>query len=139
MNATRPPGLAGPFDTLDCGHGLWRVSQRTPRAAVVYLQGFRPPEGLEQCSLLSIDWQDAPGGAGARLTLPSGEVAVPVASAFVLEPLQHLYDALPLARPDPAALRFRRRVFRLVSVPGGSALIGWLAARVRRRAGTLGG
>jgi hypothetical protein len=64
----------------------------------------------------------------------SGERAVSVcaASAIVHEPLERLYESLPLASIDADARRFWRRVFRLVRIPGGRYLLKVLT-RARRR------
>ena len=132
MNATRPLTLTAPFDREDCGHGVWRLSERGPRAATVYLRGFMPPAGFDSCTSLSIDWLDS-GGAVVAVLLPRGTVTVPVASALVHEPRPGLYRTLPLAHYDAGQARFWQRIFRLVRVPGGRLLLSWLAARSRHR------
>ena len=55
--------------------------------------------------------------------------SVEAASAIVHEPLEHLYERLPLVSIDADARRFWRRVFRLVRIPGGRYLLKVLRAR----------
>ncbi|HMH88482.1 MAG TPA: hypothetical protein VK523_07555, partial [Steroidobacteraceae bacterium] len=59
------------------------------------------------------------------LTFMSGDrvATVEAASAIVHEPLEHLYESLPLVSIDADARRFWRRVFRLVRLPGGRFLL----------------
>jgi len=68
------------------------------------------------------------------LTFIAGEkvASVEAANAIVHEPLEHLYERLPLISIDADARRFWRRVFRLVRIPGGRYLLK-LLARSRRQ------
>ncbi len=79
---------------------------------------------------LGIEWH----AEKALLTFMSDErvASVEAASAIVHEPLEHLYERLPLVSIDADARRFWRRVFRLVRIPGGRYLLKALA-RSRRR------
>ena len=95
------------------------------------MHGSLPFAQLSKCESLGIEWL-AEGGAIVSLALPSQMVTVQVKSAFVQEPRPKIYGALPLGRPDARTLRFWRRVFALVRLPGGQFLLGWLAARTRR-------
>src|ERR1700733_14147701 len=58
--------------------------------------------------------------------------SVEAANAIVHEPLDQLYERLPLISIDADARRFWRRIFRLVRIPGGRFLLK-LLARSRRR------
>jgi len=58
--------------------------------------------------------------------------SVEAANAIVHEPLDQLYERLPLISIDANARRFWRRVFRLVRIPGGRYLLK-LLARSRRQ------
>jgi hypothetical protein len=117
--------FSGTFKASNLGHGAWRLSCAGPREMDVFLQGAE--RGAEQAfaaGLLadfSIEWR----GETALLSFVSGEriATVDAASAIVHEPLERLYDALPLVNVDADARRFWRRVFRLVSLPGGRYLL----------------
>jgi hypothetical protein len=54
----------------------------------------------------------------------------------VHEPLQDLYEGLPLASIDADARRFWRRVFRLVRLPGGRYLLRLLTLPASRQSRT---
>jgi hypothetical protein len=125
--------FSGSFVVEALGGGNWRISQVTPRAVAVYLHGADSAAaqafGTNQSGELSVEWQ----ARGARLTLSrDGSVqSMEAVSAIVHEPLEALYDCLPLASFDARAQRFWRRVFRVVRIPGGRLLLG-LFARSRR-------
>lgn len=123
--------MSAPFDIEDCGHGLWCLRPQLQRAKSVYVRGSLPVAQLSKSTRVEIEWPDG-GGAVVKLGLPSGSLSVPVASAFALEALPALYDALPLGRVDGRSRRFWGRVFSLVRLPGGRFLLGWLARRNRR-------
>ena len=123
--------LIAPFDVEDCGRGLWCLRQHTALDVAVFVHGSLPFAQLSNCESLGIEWLED-GGALLSLALPSQTVTVQVKSAFVQEARPKLYGALPLGRLNGRTLRFWRRVFALVRLPGGQFLLGWLAARTRR-------
>ncbi len=82
---------------------------------------------------LAVEWAPA-GDARVTLSLGSETLAFEVASAVLHEPLPELYEPLGLPRFTPDTARFWRRVFRVVRLPGGRWLLGWLARRARRAA-----
>lgn len=81
---------------------------------------------------LDIEWSDS--AAVIRLTSEGRRMTLMMRSAIVHEPLPQLYDPLPLAVYDASARGFWRRVFRLVRIPGGRHLLGFLARRRRKGA-----
>jgi hypothetical protein len=123
--------LNAPFDVEDCGNGLWCLRQHAALDAAVYVRGSLPFAQLAKCATLGIEWPDG-GGAIISIALPSQTVTVQVKSAFVHEPRPGIYGELPLGRLDARTMRFWRRVFGLVRLPGGQFLLGWLAARKRQ-------
>ncbi len=123
--------LIAPFDVEDCGRGLWCLRQHAALDAAVFVHGSLPFKELSKCESLGIEWREE-GGAIVSIALPSRTVTVQVKSAFVQEARPKIYGALPLGRLDARTLRFWRRVFALVRLPGGQFLLGWLAARTRR-------
>jgi hypothetical protein len=58
-------------------------------------------------------------------------VAVAAGAVLVHEPTERVYGGLPLATFTPPMRRFWRRVFRVVRIPGGRLLLGWLSRRTR--------
>ena len=124
--------LSGEFIASDRGNGVWRLDSGAPRDISVYVQNAQqhpaPLFGAPPISDLDIVWQ----AGGAQLSFVSGGQprTVEAAGAIIHEPLGRLYAGLPLPQIDENARRFWRRVFRLVRLPGGRFLLGWL-----RRAG----
>jgi hypothetical protein len=123
--------LIAPFDVEDCGRGLWCLRPHAALQTAIYVQGPMPFAQLVKSGSLIIDWLDG-GDATLSLGLPSQIVTAPVKSAFVHEPRPMLYGALPMAQLDARTMRFWRRVFALVRLPGGPWLLGWLSKRTRR-------
>jgi hypothetical protein len=119
-----------PFDIEDCGRGLWCLRAHDELQTAVYVSGALPFSQLSKCEAFNIEWREG-GGAVLHLGLPAEIVTVEVSSAFAHEPRAQIYEALPLARLDARTLRFWRRVFALVRLPGGQFLLGWLGRRRR--------
>jgi hypothetical protein len=130
MNPKKRRNFSGTFQVQERGNGAWQLSRGAPHEMDVFLhgaphgaaQGFGAsvPEGL--CiEGLCIEWQDQ----RALVSFTAGAKAgtVEAAGAIVHEPLQNLYESLPLASIDADARRFWRRVFRLVRFPGGRYLL----------------
>lgn len=128
-----PPKLrrnfSGAFLPQDRGNGTWQLSRPTPHEINVFL---RDAERSAQRSFatgpiidLGIEWYDEK----VLLTFMSEErvASVEAVSAIVHEPLERLYERLPMVSIDADARRFWRRVFRLVRIPGGRYLLKVLA------------
>jgi hypothetical protein len=130
MNATTRLRLAAPLDLQDCGNDLWCLRGHTACGTRVYLRGFVPPAALSGCAAVSLEW---PAAGGSLLTVesPAGTVAVRAAGAFVHTFPEGLYTALPLARFDARGMRFWRRVFLLVRLPGARWILQRIAANSR--------
>lgn len=124
----------GAFLPQDRGNGSWQLSRPVPHEITLFLRGTEPGAqrsfGTGPLFDLGIEWH----AEKVLLTFMSGEKvsSVEAASAIVHEPLNDLYERLPLASIDADARRFWRRVFRLVRIPGGRFLLKALA-RARRR------
>jgi hypothetical protein len=134
MSAKSRRNFAGAFLPQDRGNGAWQLGRPAPHEISVFL---RDAERAAQRSFgtgplidLGIEWH----AEKVLLTFISDErvASVEAASAIVHEPLQRLYEQLPLVNIDADARRFWRRVFRLVRIPGGRYLLK-LLARSRRR------
>ena len=125
---------SGVFMPQDRGSGAWQLSRPAPHEINVFLRDTEPGAqrafGLGPLGDLGIEWH----ADKVLLTFMSGEkvASVEAASAIVHEPLEHLYERLPLISIDANARRFWRRVFRLVRIPGGRYLLK-LLARSRSR------
>lgn len=127
--------FTGAFLAQDLGRGAWRLSRSRPTRVDILLRGaqagadaaLRPPRGGD----LDVEW----GADGVLLTLNSDgrRQTVGARSAIVHEPVEYLYDALPLVTLDDKARRFWRRVFLLVRLPGGRYLLGVFARHARIR------
>lgn len=115
----------GAFVAYDRGNGTWQLARAAPHALSVFLRETEHGAARAFDALpiveLGIEWQ----ANSALLTFMSGgKVArVESASAIVHEPLEHLYESLPLVCIDANARRFWRKVFRLVRLPGGRFLL----------------
>jgi hypothetical protein len=134
MNRKMRRNFSGDFMPQDLGHGAWRLSSPPPRDLSIYLQRAEERAaraiGAQPLRDVGIEWL----GETALLSFMSGETVATVeaGSAIVHEPLEQLYNGLPLQSIDANARRFWRRVFRLVRIPGGRFLL-TLLARPRGR------
>ena len=133
MSPRSSRNFSGAFLPQDRGDGVWQLSRSAPHEINVYLRdaerGAARVFGAGPLIELDIEWQ----AEGVLLTFMSEQrtAAVKAASAIVHEPLEHLYQQLPLVSIDADARRFWHRVFRLVRFPGGRYLLKILA-RSRR-------
>jgi len=133
-----PPRLrrnfSGAFLPQDRGNGTWQLSRPAPHEINVFLRdaerGAERSFGKGPLIDLGIEWHTEK----VFLTFMSDEkvASVEAANAIVHEPLDQLYERLPLVSIDADARRFWRRVFRLVRIPGGRYLLK-LLARSRSR------
>jgi hypothetical protein len=127
--------LPGAFLASDLGGGAWRLSHSGPPPLEVRLHGADAHAADVLCAGhirdIAVEWR--PASAVLHLTSQGRQMILQMRSAIVHEPLDRLYDALPLADFDSKARRFWRRVFRLVRIPGGRHLLGILARRRRGR------
>ena len=126
--------FSGAFLPQDLGSGAWQLSRAAPHEINVFLRdterGAERSFGTGPLIDLGLEWD----AEKVLVTFMSDDRAasVEVASAIVHEPLEHLYERLPLVSIDADARRFWRRVFRLVRIPGGRYLLK-LLVRSRRR------
>ena len=121
--------VIGPFDVRELGSGGWQLS--APGSCELIIRGA-PPDAAAALRgavirAVEIEWR----GAGVRLGLSSshGMRRMEARTAVVHESLPRLYESLPLVGFDERARRFWRRVFRLVRIPGGRALLRLIARR----------
>jgi hypothetical protein len=121
MSARSRRNFSGAFQPQDLGYGAWRLSRPAPHEVKVFLRGAERGAqrsfGAGPLRELGIEWH----AEKVLLTFMSDErvASVEAASAIVHEPLEHLYERMPLPSIDADARRFWRRVFRLVRIPGG--------------------
>ena len=114
------------------GQGRWRLSRGEPEPVEVLVLGAAPPAASSpalEVSDIDIEWRA--DSVWLRFISEGRPIAVQAQGAIVHEPLPRLYAALPLARLEEPGRRFWRRVFRLVRIPGGRYLLGFLARRTR--------
>ena len=129
--------IPGTFLARDLGHGVWRLTQAAPGTAEVYLQGgakladVLQHAGTQGANLAAVDLEWRDGCVAVTVTGAAGIRRLEASSAIVHEPRDRLYDNLPLARFDSDAIRFWQRVFRLMRIPGGRLLLGFIARRNR--------
>ena len=125
--------LPGTFLKRNLGQGRWRLSRGEPEPVEVLVLGADPPTGETSPALevsdIDIEWRA--DSVWLRFVSEGRSIAVQAQGAIVHEPLPRLYAALPLARLEEPGRRFWRRVFRLVRIPGGRYLLGFLARRTR--------
>jgi hypothetical protein len=126
--------FSGAFLPQNRGDGAWQLSSRAPHEINVFLRdaerGAERSFGTGPLIDLGIEWH----AEKVLLTFMAHEkvASVEAANAIVHEPLDQLYERLPLISIDADARRFWRRIFRLVRIPGGRILLK-LLARSRRR------
>jgi hypothetical protein len=133
MNPRKRRNFSGSFQAQDRGNGAWHLSRGAPHEIDVFLRGAQRGAaqafGSGQLEGLCIEWQDKT--ALLSFVVGGGAGTVEAASAVVHEPLQDLYESLPLASIDADARRFWRRVFRVVRFPGGRYLLRLLTRPAR--------
>ena len=128
MNATTQLRLTAPLDLQNCGNGLWFVRPRDAQGPRIYLRGLEPPAELAGCTAVTVEW--LAGGQGQLiLECPTGTLTVPAPGIFAHGSPAGLYSTLPLARFDARMLRFWRRVFLLVRLPGAR----WVLRRIAEK------
>jgi hypothetical protein len=126
--------LHGRFRFENLGGGNWRATNLVEPHERLFLHELEPEsvEGFDACPELSIVWR--PGAAvGIVLRREGASLELRAASAFVHEPRKELYTGLKLPGFSATAQRFWSRIFRLVRLPGGHLLLGWIARRSRSR------
>ncbi|HUY84212.1 MAG TPA: hypothetical protein VMU86_06530 [Steroidobacteraceae bacterium] len=124
--------LSARYVTQRLPGGWWRLRATAP-AWILYLREPRGADGadigavLAGGSTLAISWT----GDAVRLDLGGSARSgtLHAAGALLHEPLDRLYDVLPLARYDSRERRFWGRVMTIVRLPGGA----WLIERFARR------
>jgi len=121
--------MRGPLEQRELAPGAWTWA--APGGGEVLIRGADPgaAELLREAvpSAVSVDWLE--DGALVTLSMASGPRPLRARVAVTHEPLARLYETLPLAKLDPRARRFWRRVFFLVRIPGGRRLLKLLARR----------
>lgn len=126
--------VSGPFSARELGSGFWRLSAAS--GPEIYLQDAGPDaaEILQDASIatLCVEWRA--DGVNVAVTGTHGVSHLSPAGAIVHEPKAGLYENLPLASFDADAKRFWRRVFRVIRIPGGRFLLGFIARRNRGKA-----
>jgi hypothetical protein len=122
--------FTGAFQGVKLGSGAWRLVDASNPPVEIFLRGVEQ-NASEKITDVQIEWH----ARGALLTGYSGGRAtrIEASSIIIHEPLERLYEALPLARFDHQAQTFWRRVFWLVRIPGGRHLLGALARMSRKR------
>jgi hypothetical protein len=131
------PNLRRSFRGQFLAHSLsprvWRLARSGAPALEIIVRGaqFDAPlrSSLASCTQLCVEWRES--GVELSIESPSGNTGMTAASAIVHETQPQLYEGLPLAEFDPAARKFWRRIFRIVRIPGGRYLLGFLARRSR--------
>ncbi len=125
--------IPGPFAAQDLGSGLWQLTvtgaATAADSAQIYLRttasAASPLPQDAGATGLDLDWRN--GGVSATLTGARGASRLAVRTAIVHEPQNRLYEQLPLAAFDRNAMRFWKRVFTLMRIPGGRFLLKFVA------------
>jgi hypothetical protein len=125
--------VAGPFLARELRAGAWQLTAGAAAGPEIYLSGVDPgtAELLRGASVtaVAIEWRER--AVQVTLTTKGAAHELQMRGAIVHEPLTRLYESLPLVAFDDAARRFWRRLFRLVRIPGGRYLLGFIARRTR--------
>jgi hypothetical protein len=120
--------LSGPFTVRELGRGLWQV---TAAPVEVYLRIAAPnaARALKERDAVRLELQWPDEGVIVTVAGAGAERQFAAESAIVHESEAALYDQLPLATFDVKAMRFWRRVFMLLRLPGGRFLLRYVARR----------
>ncbi len=118
--------------------GLWRVTAPERPGLLVYLRpvasaALRAPRTGQAGEFaafdrLAIDWSQEPDPT-VTLGRDGRSLVVPASLMTLHEPIETLYELLPLATFDRAARRFWWRVFLIMQWPGGGRLLSLIARR----------
>jgi hypothetical protein len=133
MKANMRRNFPGEFAASNLAEGAWRLARDAPAPVEVWVRGASAASaaafGARSVRDLCIEWH----GEGVELSINAGgqPTRIEARSIIVHEPLVRLYENLPLAKLDAPTRRFWHRVFALVRIPGGRALLGMLARRRR--------
>jgi hypothetical protein len=123
--------VSGPFSARELRNGFWRLTAAS--GPEIYLQDAGPDasELLRDVSIatLCVEWRA--DGVTVAVAGNHGVRYLSTAGAIIHEPKARLYENLPLASFDADAKRFWTRVFRLIRIPGGRFLLGFIARRNR--------
>ena len=133
MRADARRNFPGTLMTHDLEEGAWRLSRGGPAPVDVFLRGadFRAADTLLPSGISDVDIEWRAGNVVLTGTSAGRRNSLSVQSAIVHQPLERLYETLPLVSLDEKARRFWRRVFWLAGIPGGRHLLGVLARRTR--------
>ena len=121
----------GTFRAQQRGARNWLLSTAEPVRTDVYLQ----ETAIEHQVLpgvfdrIQIDWHA--GAVDILLMQGAATVALRASGAFVHEQRPTLYEALPLETFGQRSRTFWRRIFFIVKIPGGRALLNHIARRAR--------
>jgi len=130
--------LSGKFNASRLNERLWRLSRDAGAAhagaahagaahAEVYLIGAAVPDGAIE--RIEIDW--AGDAVDVTLTMQDSTQRIRARAVYIHEPRPDVHDRLPLETFGPRARAFWKRIFLLVRIPGGSALLSRIARRTR--------
>ena len=122
--------FTGSYRGEGLGKGAWRLVSCALPPVEIFLRGAQF-DSAQSISDVQIEW--LPHGAVLTGSIAGRRVQIDARSAIVHEPLELLYESLPLAQFDRQAQTFWRRVFWLVRIPGGKRLLGALARFSRKR------
>ena len=134
MSSKLRRNFSGVFLPQHRGNGEWQLCRQAPHEIQVFLRdaerGAARAFGTGPIIDFGIEWH----ADKVLLTFMSDErvASVEAANAIVHEPLERLYESLPLVSIDADARRFWRRVFALVRIPGGRYLLKVLTRSKRR-------
>jgi hypothetical protein len=133
MKANMRRNFPGVFAASNIARGTWRLVRDAPAPVEVWVRGasagMDEAFGARNVRDLCIEWRRQ--GVELTISAAGAPLRIEARSVIVHEPLARLYQNLPLASLDQRGRRFWRRVFTLVRIPGGRALLGWLARRRR--------
>ena len=132
--------LSGRFRLEAAGEQLWRVTAPDWPGLLAYLRHVRSaalgPETAQAEEFtvfdrLAIDW-NAESGPQVRFHRGDRTLTMAASAVTLHEPIEGLYEALPLATFDRRMRRFWWRVFHIVRWPGGRWLLSFDRAPAAR-------
>jgi len=128
--------LSGQFQVKVLGPDTWCVTNQGAPGQSLLLRRIETTDLLQTPAVaqrISVTWHGS-APVSVAFTRDEQTVTVVAGAVFLNEPAGPVYAGLPLPAFTSSMRRFWRRVFRLVRIPGGRWVVGWLSRRRRGRA-----
>lgn len=121
----------GDFFLEPCSSG-WRLRCADGMSVLLFHAAIDARHAGRRIERICVQWCEN-GAADVELHAGAETLKLHLQDVVAHRPLAGLYAALPLLSYDARSRRFWHRVFWLVRIPGGSALLRFVARRARAK------